>query len=72
MYYVINVSRNGLHFFATGPNSVVTDNDLRKVLPEIRRAFPESAGYAVAVSHEQTTGRYISDKQLDAILGASS
>lgn len=62
-HYEINVSRlekrgqaeGFTHFFATAERSVVTDNDLQRILPAIRAAFPEPL-YKVDVTYWKTEG----------------
>ena len=50
MYYEINVSLNGRHFFATAKRSITTDSELKKVYPVIKSKFPEEEGYSISVS----------------------
>lgn len=45
MYYEINVSRDGKHFFATAPRSITSMHDLQSVYPVLSNAFPASDGY---------------------------
>lgn len=56
MYYEINVSLNGLHFFATAPRSCVTEHQCKNVLKELLRRFPESEGWKVTVTRYETLG----------------
>lgn len=49
MYYEINVSFNGIHFFATAPRSIDNDIKLAQVLSLFDRKFPESEGYKIMV-----------------------
>lgn len=59
MYYEINVSLNGRHFFATDKRSITTKRALKEVYPIIKEKFPQEEGYDILVSHTKTTGRYI-------------
>lgn len=49
MYYEINVSLNGQHFFATHERSLRTLSKTETVYRELKKAFPESKGYSVTV-----------------------
>lgn len=59
MYYEINVSLNGKHFFATHERSIRSEAELRRVLPAIVEKFPESEGYKVSVTKWETIGKEI-------------
>lgn len=56
MYYRINVSLYGKHFFATG-KSVDSLARLRSVYTEIKSRFPESEGWKVSVSEWTESGK---------------
>jgi hypothetical protein len=56
MYYEINVSLNGKHFFATADRSIGSTYELKKVLPVIVAKFPESEGYNVSVTYHENVG----------------
>lgn len=51
MYYEINVSRNGRHFFATAERSLTTEDRARTVFAEMKKRFPESEGFQISVSY---------------------
>ena len=59
MYYEINVSLNGAHFFATAERSLTTETKARRVYALLREKFPESEGYSHTVSRRETTGTYL-------------
>ena len=59
MHYEINVSLNGMHFFATHARSITDLAKCRKVYDSLRVAFPESEGYEIAVQYIETSGRYV-------------
>ena len=59
MYYEINVSLNGQHFFATADRSLHTENQTRVVYAKLREAFPESEGYKLEVTHWQNRGGHV-------------
>ena len=56
MYYEINVSLNGRHFFATAPRSITTYAELKKVLPIIIEKFPATEGYEIMLTQEHQSG----------------
>jgi len=56
MYYEINVSYKGVHFFATAERSITDECGLVIVLNEIVKRFPESDGYEVSAGMRQSTG----------------
>ena len=64
MYYEINVSLNGHHFFATAERSITSIYELKKVYPVIRAKFPETEGYEITVTYEEQVGHFISDVDL--------
>lgn len=49
MYYEINVSKNGDHFFATSDRSISCKNKLIAVLGNFVRSFPKDEGYEIKV-----------------------
>lgn len=65
MYYEINVSLNGRHFFATAKRSITTISDLKKVYPVIKAKFPKEEGYKIMVSEHPEVSKYIDTSELD-------
>lgn len=63
MYYEINISLNGRHFFATDKRSITTERALKEVYPIIKKKFPPEEGYDILVSCTKTTGKYIDMEQ---------
>ena len=59
MYYEINVSKNGKHFFATAERSITNERTLKEVYAVIKEKFPIEEGYDILVSKMETTGKYI-------------
>jgi len=59
MYYEINVSLNGRHFFATTKRSCSTFESLQKVYEVIHEKFPVSEGYSILVTSYSTTGTHV-------------
>lgn len=56
MYYEINVSLNGTHFFATNERSIQTEDKYHQVLKALQEKFPESEGYHVSASLYEKKG----------------
>ena len=56
MYYEINVSLNGKHYFATSDRSIRTKEKAQEMALHFREVFPESQGYDITVSHYETIG----------------
>ena len=59
MYYEINVSLNGVHFFATAERSCTTYNQAIKVYKELEKRFPASEGYELTLRAWETIGKEI-------------
>jgi len=64
MYYEINVSLNGRHFFATAPRSITYGSRLADMIEIFLKKFPAEEGYQITVSKFETTG---TDVPLDTI-----
>lgn len=56
LYYEINVSLNGRHFFATDERSIDSEVALDRVIPVILAKFPVSEGYGVQVTRWDAIG----------------
>ena len=56
MYYEINVTLNGKHFFATAERSITNPWDLRDALKVFLNKFPESEGYKISVTKWEKVG----------------
>jgi hypothetical protein len=50
MYYEINVSLNGRHFFATAKRSLRTRDEAEQCLKKILESFTKPEGYRVSIS----------------------
>lgn len=59
MYYEINVSKNGKHFFATSERSITSEDKLNEVYGELKRAFPVSDGYKMNVTYWEKQGQSV-------------
>lgn len=60
MYYEINVSKDGRHFFATAKRSITSKEELKIKLQVIMEKFPEDEGYTVMVFYYPESGSTIS------------
>lgn len=56
MYYEINVSLNGKHFFATAERSLTTESDARKAFVVFSEKFPAAEGYQLMTRRYETAG----------------
>lgn len=63
MYYEINVSLNGRHFFATAERSITNKWKLEEVYRVFKNRFPKEEGYDITVSHIETYGKHINMEQ---------
>lgn len=59
MYYEINVSLNGQHFFATNKRSITTKHGLEKVYNVLKEKFPPSEGYDIMVTKFEVIGKFV-------------
>lgn len=66
MYYEINVSLNGKHFFATAERSVTGEWKLREVYKVLKEKFPKDEGYEISVTRWDKVGYHINMEELEA------
>ena len=59
MYYEINVSLNGQHFFATDKRSITNKIALEVIYKILKQKFPLEEGYDITVSKYETVGNFI-------------
>lgn len=59
MYYEIDISLNGKHFFATAERSITNKYDLEKVYKVFKEKFPKEDGYEITVQYWEKTGRNV-------------
>lgn len=64
MHYEINVSLNGMHFFATAERSIQSEEKLIQVYNALKAAFPEDKGYWVKATYWQKTGKEVNMQAL--------
>lgn len=56
MYYEINVTLNGKHFFATAERSITNRGDLNNKLKIFIDKFPKEEGYEISVTKWEKVG----------------
>ena len=56
MYYEINVTLNGKHFFATAERSITNRWDLNNKLKIFVDKFPKEEGYEISVTKWEKVG----------------
>lgn len=56
MYYEINVSLNGKHYFATSSRSLQTKNQAIKMAEHFEKLFTKEEGYKVEITEWHTMG----------------
>jgi len=59
MFYEVNITLNGQHFFATDERSILTLAKLRQVVELFERKFPADEGYMLMISRQETKGQWI-------------
>lgn len=59
MYYEINVSKNGYHFFATAERSITSLTQAEGMYEIFKEKFPENEGYAITVTRWDKVGNFI-------------
>ena len=59
MYYEINVSQHGQHYFATAERSIRLESEAAEMLEHFSDLFPVTEGYQINVTQYQTTGKTV-------------
>ena len=59
MYYEINVSLNGQHFFATAERSIHSETKMEEMYKLFTEKFPENEGYKIDVTKWERIGKPI-------------
>ena len=59
MYFEINVSLNGKHFFATAERSITNNLKAEKVYNVFKEKFPEEEGYQIDITYWEKIGKHI-------------
>ncbi|MHA2403849.1 MAG: hypothetical protein ACXADH_12715 [Candidatus Kariarchaeaceae archaeon] len=65
MNYEINVSKNGVHFFATAERSLTAKSIAKLAYDKLKEAFPESEGYKLTISRWETVGKEVKPSELE-------
>jgi hypothetical protein len=58
-YYEINVSLNGVHFFATSQRSIKTESDLNYIYNVLKDKFTKSEGFKISVTYWEGSGKIL-------------
>lgn len=64
MYFEINVSHNGRHFFATAERSIWDMTKLKQVYYTLKKKFPTSEGYEISVTKYENSGRRVQESEI--------
>lgn len=64
MYFEINVSKNGLHFFATNKRSITSYNQALKLYEIFKKKFKEDEGYEIELTKWETIGKIIDVEEI--------
>ena len=57
MYYEINVSKNGKHYFATAERSITSHTQAEGLYMVFKEKFPENEGYEISVTRWEKIGK---------------
>lgn len=60
MYYTINVSLSGKHFFATSKRSLTDYNKAVEVYRELQNRFKASEGFSVTINKHSESSKLMS------------
>jgi hypothetical protein len=56
MWYEINISKDGKHYFATHERSITTINKAVEIRDRLKKAMPEKEGFEYTITQWQKTG----------------
>jgi hypothetical protein len=56
MWYEINVSKDGKHYFATHERSISTIDKATEIRDRLKLAMPEDEGFIYTITQWQTSG----------------
>jgi hypothetical protein len=59
MYYQINISKNGQHYFATAEHSVTDFAKANELYKDLVQKFPTIAGFKTEMRRYETVGKLI-------------
>lgn len=58
-YYEINVSKDGMHLFATHRRSITMMSDLKIVAEELKKRFPREQGFSIMITAKYEYGEFL-------------
>lgn len=64
MFYEINISFNGRHFFATAERSITDRATLKKVYSVLSLKFPKDEGYEISITQNTRTTRKVDSQAI--------
>jgi hypothetical protein len=56
MWYEINVSKDGRHYFATHERSITAVSRAVEIRDRLKQAMPEEEGFTFTITQKQTVG----------------
>lgn len=59
MFYRINISRNGQHYFATADHSLTDFEKANNVYKDLAQKFPTTEGFKLEMYKYETVGKLI-------------
>lgn len=59
MYYEINVSKKGQHYFATKESSILDKNEALIIAKDLKMRFPETEGFEVILTQWSKVGKQV-------------
>ena len=66
MYYEINISKNGRHYFATAERSIDDNEKAQSVANELATLYTKEKGFEITISRWQKCGERIEFIQASA------
>jgi hypothetical protein len=61
MWYEINVSKDGKHYFATHERSITTIDKAMEIRDRLKQSMPEEEGFECTITQWQTVGIQMSN-----------
>jgi len=59
MYYIISISKNGSHYFATAEHSLTDFNKAHDLYKDFLQKFPTVDGFKIEMTRWDKTGKFI-------------
>lgn len=69
MYYEINVSLMGRHFFATDKRSATSKYAAVTLYRDFKKRFPQAEGFEISVTYYELTGHIMTGEFEEAVSG---